>query len=100
VRIVEAVGATQWPGPGHTSANVVGYPLMPVYAAKSGGYFFIVFGVAALMGGLFTINPIWQYGPYEPNQVTADSQPDWYMGVPEGLLRIMPAGRRTCSVTR
>jgi ubiquinol-cytochrome c reductase cytochrome b subunit len=81
---------TQWPGPGHTNANVVGYPLTPVYAAKSGGYFFIVFGIAALMGGILTINPIWQYGPYEPNQVTADSQPDWYMGVPEGLLRIMP----------
>ena len=42
---------TQWPGPGRTEQNVVGYPLLPVYAAKAGGFFFIVFGVTALMGG-------------------------------------------------
>ena len=81
---------TQWPGPGRTNDNVVGFPMLPVYAAKAGGFFFIVFGVTALMGGLMTINPIWLYGPYDPSKVTAGSQPDWYMGVAEGLLRIMP----------
>jgi ubiquinol-cytochrome c reductase cytochrome b subunit len=81
---------TQWPGPGKTEENVVGYPMMPIYAAKAGGYFFIVFGVTALMGGLFSINPVWRYGPYNPAEVTAGSQPDWYMGVAEGLLRIFP----------
>jgi ubiquinol-cytochrome c reductase cytochrome b subunit len=81
---------TQWPGPGRTNENVVGYPMMPVYAAKAGGFFFIVFGVTALMGGLMSINPVWRFGPYNPSEVTAGSQPDWYMGVPEGLLRIMP----------
>jgi ubiquinol-cytochrome c reductase cytochrome b subunit len=81
---------TQWPGPGRTNDNVVGFPLLPIYAAKAGGYFFIVFGVSALMGGLLTINPVWRFGPYVPNQVTAGSQPDWYMGIAEGLLRIMP----------
>jgi ubiquinol-cytochrome c reductase cytochrome b subunit len=81
---------TQWPGPGRTEKNVVGYPLMPIYMAKAGGYFFIVFGVTALMGGLFSINPVWRYGPYNPAEVTAGSQPDWYMGVAEGLLRIFP----------
>ncbi len=81
---------TQWPGPGRTNLNVVGYPMLPVYLAKSGGFFFLVFGVAALMGGLMTINPVWLYGPYDPAKVTADSQPDWYMGVPEGALRLMP----------
>jgi ubiquinol-cytochrome c reductase cytochrome b subunit len=81
---------TQWPGPGRTNENVVGYPMMPVYAAKAGGFFFIVFGVTALMGGLLSINPIWMYGPYNPSEVTAGSQPDWYMGVAEGLLRSMP----------
>ncbi len=81
---------TQWPGPGRTNENVVGYPMLPVYAAKAGGYFFIVFGITALMGGLLSINPVWRYGPYNPSQVTAGSQPDWYMGVAEGLLRIMP----------
>ncbi|RJS44863.1 cytochrome b [Nocardioides cavernaquae] len=81
---------TQWAGPGKTEENVVGYPMMPVYAAKAGGFFFIVFGVTALMGGLLSINPIWKYGPYDPSKVTAGSQPDWYMGIAEGLLRIMP----------
>ncbi len=81
---------TQWPGPGRTNDNVVGYPMLPVYAAKAGGFFFIVFGVVALMGGLLTINPVWKFGPYDPSKVTAGSQPDWYMGWPDGALRIMP----------
>ena len=29
---------TQFPGPGRTETNVVGYPLFPVYAAKAGGF--------------------------------------------------------------
>jgi ubiquinol-cytochrome c reductase cytochrome b subunit len=81
---------TQWPGPGRTNENVVGYPMAPIYAAKAGGFFFIVFGVTALMGGLLSINPLWRYGPYNPAEVTAGSQPDWYMGVAEGLMRIFP----------
>jgi ubiquinol-cytochrome c reductase cytochrome b subunit len=81
---------TQWPGPGRTNDNVVGYPLLPIYAAKAGGFFFIVFGFSTLMGGLMTINPVWRFGPYDPSQVTAGSQPDWYMGWPDGALRIMP----------
>jgi ubiquinol-cytochrome c reductase cytochrome b subunit len=64
--------------------------MLPVYAAKAGGFFFIVFGVLALMGGLLSINPVWRFGPYIPSQVTAGSQPDWYMGWPDGALRIMP----------
>jgi ubiquinol-cytochrome c reductase cytochrome b subunit len=81
---------TQWPGPGKTEKNVVGPPMLPIYAAKAGGFFFIVFGVTALMGGLLTLNPVWKYGPYDPSKVTAGSQPDWYMGIAEGALRIMP----------
>ncbi|HET8915586.1 MAG TPA: cytochrome bc complex cytochrome b subunit [Propionibacteriaceae bacterium] len=81
---------TQWAGPGRTNDNVVGYPLLPVYTAKAGGFFFTVFGVTALMGAFMQINPIWLYGPYDPSKVTADSQPDWYMGWLEGGLRIMP----------
>ena len=81
---------TQYPGPGRTDKNVVGFPLMPVYMAKAGGFFFVVFGVTALISGLITINPIWMYGPYEPTQVTAGSQPDWYMGFADGALRLLP----------
>jgi quinol---cytochrome-c reductase cytochrome b subunit len=81
---------TQYPGPGKTEANVVGYPVFPVYAAKAGGFFFIVFGVVTLMGALMQINPVWIFGPYNPAEVTAGSQPDWYMGFAEGAIRIMP----------
>ena len=81
---------TQYPGPGRTNDNVVGYPLFPVYVAKAGGFFFIVFGVTALMGALFTINPIWVYGSYDPSPVTAGSQPDWYMGFLDGAVRLTP----------
>jgi ubiquinol-cytochrome c reductase cytochrome b subunit len=58
--------------------------------AKAGGFFFIVFGVITLMGALLQINPVWTYGPYNPSQVTAGAQPDWYMGFVEGGIRIMP----------
>ncbi|MEO6472146.1 MAG: cytochrome bc complex cytochrome b subunit [Aeromicrobium sp.] len=81
---------TQWAGPGRTEDNVVGYPMLPVYAAKAGGFFFIVFGFTAIMGALIQINPIWAYGPYNPSEVTAGSQPDWYMGFSEGAVRLMP----------
>lgn len=81
---------TQYPGPGRTENNVVGYPLFPVYMAKAGGFFFIVFGTMVLFGGLFQINPVWLYGPYDPAKVTAGSQPDWYMGWLEGAVRIWP----------
>lgn len=67
---------TQYPGPGRTEKNVVGYPLMPVYMAKAGGFFFIVFGITAFLGAVASINPIWLYGPYTPGQISAGSQPD------------------------
>ncbi|MDQ0261258.1 ubiquinol-cytochrome c reductase cytochrome b subunit [Sinomonas atrocyanea] len=81
---------TQYPGPGRNDGNVVGYPLGPVYAAKAGGFFFIVFGVIAAMASAFTINPIWNYGPYDPSPVSAGTQPDWYIGWVDGALRLMP----------
>ena len=82
---------TQYPGPGRTNTNVVGYPLFPVYTAKAGGFFFVVFGVTTLIAALVTINPIWAYGPYVPDQVTAGSQPDWYIGFLDGMLRAFPS---------
>jgi len=81
---------TQFAGPGRTEQNVVGYPLMPVYMAKAGGFFFVVFGVLAVMGALLQINPVWLYGPYNPAEVTAGSQPDWYMAWLDGAVRLMP----------
>ncbi len=81
---------TQYPGPGRNDRNVVGYPLGPVYAAKAGGFFFVVFGIIAFTAALFTINPIWNYGPYDPSPISAGTQPDWYIGWVDGALRLMP----------
>jgi|SRR5690625_2915375 len=81
---------TQYPGPGRRQNNVVGYPVGPVYAAKAGGFFFIVFGILALMAGFLQINAIWNYGPYDPSPVSAGTQPDWYIGWVDGVLRLMP----------
>ena len=81
---------TQYPGPGRTNDNVVGFPLLPVYTAKAGGFFFIVFGITALIAATVTINAVWAYGPYDPAQVTAGSQPDFYMWFSDGALRLLP----------
>ncbi|WP_291038218.1 ubiquinol-cytochrome c reductase cytochrome b subunit [Herbiconiux sp.] len=83
---------TQYAGAGRTNNNVIGYPILPVYAAKAGGFFFLVFGVIALMASFFTINPIWNYGPYDPSPVSAGTQPDWYIGFADGALRLIPPG--------
>ncbi|WP_327236973.1 cytochrome bc complex cytochrome b subunit [Streptomyces sp. NBC_01317] len=81
---------TQFAGPGRTEKNVVGMPLLPIYMAKAGGFFFLVFGVISIVSAIATINPIWAIGPYRPDQVSTGAQPDWYMGFSEGLIRFMP----------
>ncbi|MFT4212999.1 MAG: ubiquinol-cytochrome c reductase cytochrome b subunit [Microbacterium sp.] len=81
---------TQFAGPARTNSNVVGYPMLPVYASKMGGFFFITFGVIVLIASLFTINPVWVYGPYDPSPVSAGTQPDWYIGFADGALRLVP----------
>jgi len=83
---------TQFAGPGRTNDNVVGAPILPVFAAKAGGFFFLVFGIVMLVASLFTINPIWNYGPYDPSPVSAGTQPDWYIGFADGMLRLIPSG--------
>lgn len=82
---------TQFPGAGRTEQNVVGIRIMPLFALKGGGFFAVTFGVIALLSGLFQINPIWNLGPYDPSQVSAGSQPDWYMGFLDGATRLWPA---------
>jgi ubiquinol-cytochrome c reductase cytochrome b subunit len=83
---------TQFAGPGRTEQNVVGVPILPMFAAKAGGFFFVVFGVIVLIAAFFTINPIWTYGPYDPSPVSAGTQPDWYIGFADGALRLVPPG--------
>jgi quinol-cytochrome oxidoreductase complex cytochrome b subunit len=67
---------TQFPGVRRKETNVVGVRIMPVFAIKGGGFFAVVVGVLALLAGIFQINPIWNFGPYSPAQVSAGSQPD------------------------
>ncbi|MFD8612479.1 cytochrome bc complex cytochrome b subunit [Streptomyces sp. NPDC059631] len=81
---------TQWSAPGRTNRNVVGQPMFPAFVGKSAGLSLVVFGVLAVLGGLAQINPIWAFGPYVPDQVSTDAQPDWYVGFLEGALRLMP----------
>ena len=57
---------TQYPGPGRTEKNVVGYPFFPVYIAKAGGFFFLVFGVTALLSAFAHDQPDLALRPVQP----------------------------------
>ena len=81
---------TQFPGPGREETNVVGERMWPTYASKALGLFFLTAAVLCFLGGLVQINPIWVFGPFNPAEVSAASQPDWYMGWLDGALRVMP----------
>ena len=82
---------TQFRGKGKTEENVVGSRLWPSYAMKSMGFMFLLLAGLAAMGGLAQINPIWLYGPFRAADVSAASQPDWYVGWLDGALRVFPA---------
>jgi ubiquinol-cytochrome c reductase cytochrome b subunit len=82
---------TQFPGIGRTERNVVGIRILPFFATKAGGFAMANIGVICIMAGLFQINPIWNFGPYNPAQVSAASQPDWYVGWLDGSARLWPA---------
>ena len=82
---------TQFPGPGRTEDTVAGERVFPIYAAKAGGFFFIVFAACAALGGFAQINPVWLFGPYQPAAVSSGSQPDWYMMFLDGSTRLFPS---------
>ncbi len=82
---------TQMPGKGITERNVVGQPSYPYFVAKTSAWFVFIFGALALLSTFAEINPIWLYGPYSPVAISSASQPDFYMGILEGSLRVMPA---------
>ncbi|NUW40021.1 cytochrome bc1 complex cytochrome b subunit [Nonomuraea rhodomycinica] len=82
---------TQMPGKGRTNKNVVGAPFYPAFMAKAGAYTLFTFAVVAGLATFTQINPIWLFGPYTPADISAGSQPDWYMGFLEGSLRLMPS---------
>ena len=81
---------TDFPAADRTEQTVSGERLYPTYGMKSAGFFIILAGVLALLGGVAQINPIWLWGPYDPARQTSGAQPDWYIGFLEGSLRLFP----------
>jgi ubiquinol-cytochrome c reductase cytochrome b subunit len=75
----------------HTERRLVGLPLFPAQTPRSLALMLVVAAVLFLLGGLVQINPIWQWGPYEPWIGTNGAQPDWYLGWLIGALRLMPS---------
>ena len=80
----------QFAGGRATETNVVGKPFWPGQVFKSVGLLLVTGSVLAFMGGLIQINPVWDYGPFNPTVVSAPAQPDWYIGWLEGALRLFP----------
>ncbi|WP_163620685.1 cytochrome b N-terminal domain-containing protein [Microbacterium sp. B35-30] len=85
-------GPPQFPGRGRTPENVVGVTLIPTAAARAGGLFLVVTGLLLLISATVTVSPIWLYGPADPGNAGAGSQPDWYTGFLDGALRLVPPG--------
>ncbi len=81
---------TQFRAPGRTEETVTGTPVWPRFAVKSIGLMLVTWAVAAGLGGLAQINPVWLYGPFVPYSATSPAQPDFYAGWLEGLLRLWP----------
>jgi ubiquinol-cytochrome c reductase cytochrome b subunit len=74
-----------------TEKRIVGVPMFPGQVPRSLALMFFTAGILVLLGGLVQINPIWQWGPFEPWQATNGAQPDWYLGWLIGALRLMPS---------
>ena len=79
---------TAYKDTGATEERVTGSYFWPTQVLRSLGLFLLTFGVLALIGGFFQINPVWIYGPYLPHVATVPAQPDWYLGWLEGALRL------------
>ena len=75
----------------HRSAALSASRCSPAQIPRSLGLMFFVVAILFLLGGLVQINPIWQWGPFEPWLATNGAQPDWYLGWLIGALRLMPS---------
>ena len=87
--LVRRHGRTQWGGAGRTNRNVVGPP-RAAHTGRAAALMLIVSGVVVAMAATLQINPVWLRGPYDPSQVSAGSQPDWFVAFLDGGLRLMP----------
>ena len=82
---------TAMPALGNTEHVVKGQPFYPYFLLKGTAWFFFIFAALVVLATFVQINPIWLYGPYSPLAISSASQPDWYLGILEGALRVMPA---------
>jgi ubiquinol-cytochrome c reductase cytochrome b subunit len=82
---------TAMPVLGNSERAVRGQPFYPYFLLKGTAWFFFIFGALTVLATFAQINPVWLYGPYTPLAVSSASQPDWYLGILEGALRVMPA---------
>ncbi len=82
---------TAMPALGNTEHKVKGQPFYPYFLLKGTAWFFFIFAALAVLATFAQINPVWLYGPYTPLAISSASQPDWYLGILEGALRVMPA---------
>jgi ubiquinol-cytochrome c reductase cytochrome b subunit len=62
---------TGMPAPGNSERKVMGQPFWPFFMIKGTAWFFFIFAALALLATF--------------------AQPDWYLGILEGALRVMPA---------
>ena len=81
---------TQYRGGAAREDNVVGRYLWPGQAFTSIALLLLTAAIVALFGGLFQINPVWLYGPFDATEVSSPAQPDWYVGWLDGALRLFP----------
>ncbi len=82
---------TAMPALGNSEHKVMGQPFWPFFLIKGTAWFLFIFGTLVALATFAQINPIWLYGPYNPLAISSASQPDWYLGILEGALRVMPA---------
>jgi ubiquinol-cytochrome c reductase cytochrome b subunit len=73
----------------------LGLRLWPDAALRAAGMTGMTAAVLVLLGATSTISPVWSYGPASVGEVSAGSQPDWYMGFLDGALRLVPVGWET-----
>lgn len=81
---------TQFPGPGKSEKNLVGHRTVPMFASHSASLGLCLTGVLGMLAGLAQINPVFNYGPFEPAEGSSGSEPDWYAGFVIGALRMFP----------
>jgi ubiquinol-cytochrome c reductase cytochrome b subunit len=70
--------------------RVVGLRFWPDYALRAFAAFGATAALIALLSAVVEINPIENYGEYQPWVVTNPATPDWYAGWLDGALRLGP----------